>query len=100
MSSWILLVHQRGGGTEHSPDLVAAQAIVVGPGAGRGQVLPTFLQFSSLLVAGLSQGRLFISALSSHAWNLGCFGGATLCLCKINSLLIMLNLALGLKDFS
>lgn len=100
VSPWILLVHQCGGGTEHSPDLVAGQVIVVGPGAGRGQVLPMFLQFPSLLVAGLSQGNLYISALSSHAWNPGCSGGATLCLCKINSLLIMLNLALGLKDFS
>lgn len=44
-----------GGGTGHSPDLVAA------PGAGRPRVLPMSLQFSSLLVTGLTQGDLFIS---------------------------------------
>lgn len=78
---------------------MAGQVTVVGPGAGRGQVLPMFLQFSSLLVAGFSQGHLFISTLSSHAWNPGCSGGATLGLCRINSLLVVLNSALGLKGF-
>lgn len=63
-----------------------------GPGPGRSQVLPMFLPFFSLLVAGLIQVPMFILTQSNHAWKLGCTAGAilhsgTLQWCKIHSLL-------------
>lgn len=79
-----------GGGTGPSPDLVAA------PGAGRARVLPMSLQFSSLLVTGLTQGDLFISTCPATRMLWWC--NPSLVQNKFPP--IRLNLALGLKDFS
>ena len=88
------------------PDHVAREVSIFDPGPGRSQVLPMFVQFFSLLDAGLSQDPLFILTLSNHTWKLGMHKWCNPLLWHFAALQNSfppdhcLILALSLKDFS